>query len=96
MKVTLTASSGVQVVVWQGNDTYYTRRADAAAEPEICLAVDLFEVIAELADLDLEDAGQAAEAMLLADQARETTSRVLSGDAGDEHELSAEQRQNGA
>jgi hypothetical protein len=39
-------------------------------EPQICLAVDLFEVIAELAGLDLEDASQSAEAVALADRAQ--------------------------
>jgi hypothetical protein len=96
MKVTLTASSGAQVVVWQGNDAYYARPVEEASEPEICLAVDLFEVIADLAGLDLEDATQAAEAMSLAQQARERTNHSVAIDSDDEEELGAEQCQNGA
>jgi hypothetical protein len=37
---------------------------------QICLAVDLFEVIAELAGLDLERHEQAAEAIGLAEEAQ--------------------------
>jgi len=36
----------------------------------VCLAVDLFEVIAELSGLDLEDRAEAAEAVALAEEAR--------------------------
>ena len=42
-----------------------------ATEPQICLGVDLFEVIADLAGLDLDDASAAAEAVRLANSARE-------------------------
>jgi len=38
----------------------------------VCLAVDLFEVIAELLGLDLEVDEQSAEAVLLATRAQET------------------------
>ena len=51
-------------------DSFYARRADTSDDPEICLGVDLFEVIAELAGLDLDHRGQAAEAVRLADEAR--------------------------
>jgi hypothetical protein len=65
MKVTIIASNGAEIVVWREQDTYSARRAEEASEPQICLAVDLFEVIAELAELDLERADQAAEALAL-------------------------------
>jgi hypothetical protein len=71
MKLTLTPSTGETIVVWRDRDTYCARRAGAASEPEVCLAVDLFEVIAELAGLDLDRDDQAAEAVQLADDAQE-------------------------
>lgn len=74
MTVTLTASNGAEVVVWREGDTYFARRADGASEPQICLAVDLFEVIAELSALDLERQDQAAEALALAEAAQRRTS----------------------
>jgi hypothetical protein len=70
MKVTVRASTGAAVHVWHEFDSYYARRADTTDEPQICLGVDLFEVIAELAGLDLEESPQAAEALGLADDAR--------------------------
>lgn len=85
MKVTITASNGVGLVVWREHDTYFARRADEASEPQICLAVDLFEVIAELAELDLERQDQAAEALELANNAQ---SRTRPSDlAGDDEEI---------
>jgi hypothetical protein len=39
-------------------------------EPQVCLPVDLFEVIAELAALDLEREEDAREAVRLANDAR--------------------------
>ncbi len=65
MKLSIVVSNGAEIVVWREDDTYSARRADAVSEPQICLAVDLFEVIAELAELDLERADQAAEALAL-------------------------------
>jgi hypothetical protein len=46
-------------------------RAGGSAEAQICLGVDLFEVIAELAGLDLEDEEQSEEATQLAGEARQ-------------------------
>jgi len=48
----------------------HARRADASDHTQVCLAVDLFEVIAELAGLDLEDDVQSAQALALADEAQ--------------------------
>jgi len=69
MTVTLTPSTGIEILVWREDDTFHARRAHDAAETQICLGVDLFEVIAELAGLDLEDSAQAAEAVALAEDA---------------------------
>jgi hypothetical protein len=70
MKLTLKPSTGQTIVVWRDRDTYCARRATAATEPEVCLAVDLFEVIAELAGLALDRAEQAGEAIRLAEEAQ--------------------------
>jgi hypothetical protein len=69
MRVCLRASTGAKITVWREEDVLHSRRADAAHGAQICLAVDLFEVIAELAGLDLERHEQAAEAIGLAEEA---------------------------
>jgi hypothetical protein len=69
MDVTLAASTGARIDVWREADLFHARRADHVTKPQTCLSVDLFEVIAELAGLDLDDPTQAAEAMGLAAQA---------------------------
>jgi hypothetical protein len=71
MKLNLTPSTGNTILVWRDQDTYCARRAGDATEPEMCLAVDLFEVIAELAGLDLEDDWDADEAVHLAGRAQQ-------------------------
>ena len=70
MKVTLMASTGARILVWRHGDTFHARVVDDPGEPEICLGVDLFEVLADLAGLDLEDGSQAAEAIQLSDRAQ--------------------------
>jgi hypothetical protein len=70
MRVSLRASTGAKIIVWREEDVLHSRRADAAHMAQICLAVDLFEVIAELAGLDLERHEQAAEAIGLAEEAQ--------------------------
>ena len=70
MRVTLGTSTGARIEVWQEKDLFHVRRADRLGEPQSCLGVDLFEVIAELAQLDLEDEAQAAEAIRLAERAK--------------------------
>jgi hypothetical protein len=70
MKVTLGASTGARVDVWYEKGLFCARRSDRSDEPQTCMGVDLFEVIAELARLDLEDATEAAEAISLADRAQ--------------------------
>jgi hypothetical protein len=70
MQLTLTASTGAKLQVWREEDLFHATRPDTRSPPEVCLAVDLFEVIAELAGLDLEHERQSREAMALADLAQ--------------------------
>jgi hypothetical protein len=79
VSVTLRASTGAKIVVWTEDDLYHARIADSAAPPETCLGVDLFEVLAELSKLDLDERDEAAEAMNLAAAARQ---RLRVGDPG--------------
>lgn len=69
MKVTIGASTGATVEVWCEHDLFHAQRADQPGEPQTCIGLDLFEVIAELAQLDLDDRYQAAEAVALAERA---------------------------
>ena len=76
MKVTLRASSGRTILVWRDGQAFHARRVETVDGTQICLGVDLFEVIAELAELDLESRTEAIEATQLADEAqRRLTSR---------------------
>jgi hypothetical protein len=71
MQVTLRASNGANILVWREDDLFCAQRAEAPTEnPQTCLGLDLFEIIAELADLDLESGAQAAEAIELAESAQ--------------------------
>ncbi|MDQ6777266.1 MAG: hypothetical protein M3071_13850 [Actinomycetota bacterium] len=68
--MTLRASSGAKILVWREDELFSARRAEAPMEQtQTCLGLDLFEIVAELADLDLEDGAQAAEAIELAGSA---------------------------
>lgn len=69
MKVTLRTSTGAEIDVWREHDLFHARRADQQGEPQTCWEVDLFEVIAELAQLDLDDPAQSTEAVNLATRA---------------------------
>jgi hypothetical protein len=70
MKVTLKASTGAKILVWRDEEFFHAWRSGTSElESQTCLAVDLFEVIAELSDLSLDDGAQAAEAMDLAERA---------------------------
>jgi hypothetical protein len=69
MKVTLAASTGARIEGLREADVF-PARADHVTERQTCSNVDLFEVIAELADLDLDDTTQAVEAISLPDQAQ--------------------------
>jgi hypothetical protein len=71
MTVTLTASTGAKILVWREKDMFAAQRAGGSEEAQICLGVDLFEVIAELAGLDLEDSEQSEEATRLATDGRQ-------------------------
>jgi len=76
MTVTLTASTGATVLVWREKDMFAASLAGAADEAQICLGIDLFEVVAELAGLDLDDEEEAEEATQLADEARQRLSSL--------------------
>ena len=78
MTVTLTASTGAKILVWRETDMFAAQRAGASEEAQICLGVDLFEVVAELAGLDLDDEEQCGEATRLADDARQRLSSMPS------------------
>jgi hypothetical protein len=69
MKVTVEASTGAKIWVWLQDDLVHASGIEDGLDPQVCLPVDLFEVIAELAGLDLEQEDDAAEAVELADRA---------------------------
>jgi hypothetical protein len=71
MQVTLRTSNGAKILVWREDDLFSARRVEAHMdEAQTCLGLDLFEIVADLADLDLEDGAQAAEAIDLATSAQ--------------------------
>lgn len=76
MTVSITASTGAEILVWREKDMFAASRAGVAEEAQICLGIDLFEVIAELAALDLDDERDAEEATQLADDARQRLSSL--------------------
>ena len=76
MTVTLTASTGAKIVVWREKDMLAASRAGVADETQICLGIDLFDVIAELAGLDLDDDPGAEESTRLAVEARQRLSSL--------------------
>jgi hypothetical protein len=78
MTVTLTASTGAKILVWRERDMFAALRAGGDEEAQICLGVDLFEVIAELAGLDLENEEQSEEATQLSEAARQRLSSLPS------------------
>ncbi len=71
MTVSLTATTGAKILVWREKDMFAALRAGGSEEAQICLGVDLFEVIAELSGLDLDDEEQSEEATRLATEARQ-------------------------
>ncbi len=71
MKVTIQASTGAKIFVWENGDLVHASRSADGRDPQVCLAVDLFEVIADLAGLDLDREAQAAEAVALSTEALE-------------------------
>lgn len=78
MTVTLTTSTGAKILVWREKDMFAALRAGGSEEAQICLGIDLFEVLAELAGLDLDDDEQSEEATRLADDARQRLSSLPS------------------
>lgn len=71
MHTIVTATTGARVEVWRDGELFHARVAGQAAEPEICMGMDLFEVIADLAGLALEDQIESAEATRLACEAQQ-------------------------
>ena len=63
MDVTLAATTGARADVWREADLFDARHANHVTKPQTCLSVDLVEVIAELADLDLDNTTGAVEAL---------------------------------
>ena len=59
-----------RAAVLHGPQTPLSIETVAMGQPQICAAVDLFEVIAELAGLNLEVTAQSAEAVRLALEAQ--------------------------
>ncbi len=78
MTVTLTASTGAKILVWREKDMFAALRAGGSEEAQVCLGIDLFEVIAELAGLELDDEEQSEEATRLAEAARHRLSALPS------------------
>ena len=76
MKVTLQPSTDAKILVWQDGGLVYASRA-AGEGTQVCLPVDLFEVIADLAGLDLDREAQADEAVALADEAATDRARLI-------------------
>ena len=71
MTVTLTASTGAKILVWREKDMFAALRAGGSEEAQICLGIDPFDVIAELAGLDLDNEEDSEEATQLAADARQ-------------------------
>jgi hypothetical protein len=70
LNATVRASNGTRIRVWREGELFHARPAGSATEAQICVAVDLFEVIAELAGLNLDDNDESAEAIRLASEAQ--------------------------
>jgi len=81
MRVTLDPTTGVRLNVWREEQLFHATREDALETPQICLGIDLFEVVAELAGLNLERPAEAEEANRLATEAQR---RLASTPAADE------------
>ena len=82
MQVTLRARNGAKILVWREDDLFHAQRAEAPAEQaRSSCAIALFEVIADLAELDLEDGAQAATAIELSDSAQRRLAGASGGDA---------------
>jgi hypothetical protein len=67
-------STGARLEIWRHNGLFCAQR-QGADDPEVCLGVDLFEVIAELGGLDLDDKHQAAEAQRLSRRTQDDLAR---------------------
>jgi hypothetical protein len=69
--VTLRISNGAKILVWREDEVFHAQRSDRPVEPpQSCLGLDLFEVIADLAGLDLDRGAEAAEVVELSERAQ--------------------------
>jgi hypothetical protein len=66
MRFAVQTSKGVEIQVWRDGSLFHVQRAGSQIEPQVCIGEDLFEVIAELAGLDLDRRLDADEAVRLA------------------------------
>jgi hypothetical protein len=66
----ISTSTGIELEIWREEGLFHAARKDGRGEPQVCLGIDLFEVIAELGELNLDDADHAEEAERLAEQAQ--------------------------
>jgi hypothetical protein len=64
--ISLRASTGNEILVWRENEVFHACRKGSAESEQVCLPVDLFEVIADLAGLELDRSEHASEAVQLA------------------------------
>ena len=70
MKFKVQTITGAEITVWRSGTLFHAAATGAPTDTQVCVAADLFEVMAELAGLDLERSDQAREAIELAGQAR--------------------------
>lgn len=68
MKFKVQTSTGAEITVWRSGTLFDAAAAGAPSDTQVCVAADLFEVMAELADLERSD--HAREAIELAGQAQ--------------------------
>ncbi len=70
LEMTVNASTGATIKIWRQGGVFHAERLKPVlSEVQICSRVDLFEVVAELADLDLDNGEHVAEAVGLAEAA---------------------------
>ena len=77
MHTIVTASTGARIEVWREGELFHARVAERAGQPEVCIGMDLFEVIADLAGLKLEDETESAEATRLASEAQQRLGALI-------------------
>ena len=81
MQTIVTATTGARIEVWREDELFHAQLAGHHEQPEICMGMDLFEVIADLAGLHLEDEVESAEATRLAFEAQQRLGSPVRSDA---------------